>query len=303
MNERPILAIMYDFDHTLSPRDMQEYGFIPDLGMAADAFWAKCIGAMKKNQMDQILAYMFVMAEEAKGRLILNRNMLRELGKDVQLFDGVATWFQRVNDYAEKMGLQAEHYIISSGLKEIIEGTPIAHEFKEIYAASFCYDDHGVACWPAMAVNYTSKTQFIFRINKGVLDVTEHRQLNEFMPEDKRRVPFSNMIYIGDGLTDVPSMKLTKVNGGHSIAVWQEDKAMVNEMLLAGRVDFVVKADYSEGSEMEKTVFTVIDQIAASSRVTRLNLQAADRARREVREKGEVRWEVAQMGQDDCRPC
>ena len=221
MEKTPILAIMYDFDHTLSPRDMQEYGFIPDLGMEADVFWNKCLKAMKRNQMDQILAYMYMMLEEAKGKLIVNRNMLRALGKDVQLFDGVSDWFARVNEYARSRGLQPEHYIISSGLKEIIEGTPIAKEFKEIYAASFCYDEHGVACWPAMAVNYTSKTQFLFRVNKGVLDVTEHRALNEFMPEEKRRVPFSNMIYVGDGLTDVPSMKLTKLNGGHSIAVWQ----------------------------------------------------------------------------------
>ena len=143
MEKRPILAIMYDFDHTLSPRDMQEYGFIPDLGMEADAFWHKCVTAMKQNQMDQILAYMYMMLEEAKGKLIVNRSMLRALGKDVQLFDGVSDWFARVNDYAESKGLVPEHYIISSGLKEIIEGTPIAKEFKEIYAASFCYDEHG----------------------------------------------------------------------------------------------------------------------------------------------------------------
>ena len=155
MEKTPILAIMYDFDHTLSPRDMQEYGFIPDLGMEADVFWNKCLKAMKRNQMDQILAYMYMMLEEAKGKLIVNRNMLRALGKDVQLFDGVSDWFARVNEYARSRGLQPEHYIISSGLKEIIEGTPIAEEFKEIYAASFCYDEHGVACWPAMAVNYT----------------------------------------------------------------------------------------------------------------------------------------------------
>ena len=280
MEKTPILAIMYDFDHTLSPRDMQEYGFIPDLGMEADAFWHKCVTAMKQNQMDQILAYMYMMLEEAKGKLIVNRSMLRALGKDVQLFDGVSDWFARVNDYAESKGLVPEHYIISSGLKEIIEGTPIAKEFKEIYAASFCYDEHGVACWPAMAVNYTSKTQFLFRVNKGVLDVTEHRALNEFMPEEKRRVPFSNMIYIGDGLTDVPSMKLTKLNGGHSIAVWQENEGVSNEMLLEGRVDFVVKADYSKGSEMEKTVFAVIDQIAASAKTAQMHVDACDRAKR-----------------------
>ena len=280
MEKRPILAIMYDFDHTLSPRDMQEYGFIPDLGMEADAFWHKCVTAMKQNQMDQILAYMYMMLEEAKGKLIVNRSMLRALGKDVQLFDGVSDWFARVNDYAESKGLVPEHYIISSGLKEIIEGTPIAKEFKEIYAASFCYDEHGVACWPAMAVNYTSKTQFLFRVNKGVLDVTEHRALNEFMPEEKRRVPFSNMIYVGDGLTDVPSMKLTKLNGGHSIAVWQENEGVSNEMLLEGRVDFAVKADYSKGSEMEKTVFAVIDQIAASAKTAQMHVDACDRAKR-----------------------
>ena len=279
MEKTPILAIMYDFDHTLSPRDMQEYGFIPDLGMEADAFWHKCVTAMKQNQMDQILAYMYMMLEEAKGKLIVNRNMLRALGQDVQLFDGVSDWFARVNAYAEEKGLTPEHYIISSGLKEIIEGTPIAKEFKEIYAASFCYDEHGVACWPAMAVNYTSKTQFLFRVNKGVLDVTEHRALNEFMPEEKRRVPFSNMIYIGDGLTDVPSMKLTKLNGGHSIAVWQEDERISNEMLLEGRVDFAVKADYSQGSEMEKTVFAIIDQIAASAKTAQMHVQACDRAK------------------------
>ena len=280
MEKTPILAIMYDFDHTLSPRDMQEYGFIPDLGMEADAFWHKCVTAMKQNQMDQILAYMYMMLEEAKGKLIVNRSMLRALGKDVQLFDGVSDWFARVNDYAESKGLVPEHYIISSGLKEIIEGTPIAKEFKEIYAASFCYDEHGVACWPAMAVNYTSKTQFLFRVNKGVLDVTEHRALNEFMPEEKRRVPFSNMIYVGDGLTDVPSMKLTKLNGGHSIAVWQENEGVSNEMLLEGRVDFAVKADYSRGSEMEKTVFAVIDQIAASAKTAQMHVDACDRAKR-----------------------
>ena len=280
MEKTPILAIMYDFDHTLSPRDMQEYGFIPDLGMEADAFWHKCVTAMKQNQMDQILAYMYMMLEEAKGKLIVNRSMLRALGKDVQLFDGVSDWFARVNEYARSRGLQPEHYIISSGLKEIIEGTPIAKEFKEIYAASFCYDEHGVACWPAMAVNYTSKTQFLFRVNKGVLDVTEHRALNEFMPEEKRRVPFSNMIYVGDGLTDVPSMKLTKLNGGHSIAVWQENEGVSNEMLLEGRVDFAVKADYSKGSEMEKTVFAVIDQIAASAKTAQMHVDACDRAKR-----------------------
>ena len=171
-----------------------------------------------------------------------------------------------------------EHYIISSGLREIIEGTPIAPEFKEIYAASFCYDEDGVPIWPAMAVNYTSKTQFLFRINKGVPDVTENRGLNEYMPEDLRRVPFRNMIYIGDGLTDVPCMKLTKVNGGHFIAVYQTDRGEADDMIRHGRVDYVVPADYSKGSELEQAVFEVVDQVAAMAKTARRHMAHYDAA-------------------------
>ena len=278
MKKKPIIALMYDFDHTLSPRDMQEYGFIPGLGMEAGEFWADCIKLAKRHQMDQILAYMYNMIEKSEGKQVVTRDSLRALGKSVKLFNGVATWFKRVNEYANSRGLTPEHYIISSGLKEIIEGTTIAHEFKEIYAASFCYNEKGIPFWPAMAVNYTSKTQFLFRINKGILDTNENKTINEYMPEDLRRVPFRNMIYVGDGMTDVPSMKLTKVNGGHSIAVYQEEKSGADRMLLDGRVDYVVKADYSKGSEMEKTVFEIIDQIAAVSKALGRHIEHVDRA-------------------------
>jgi 2-hydroxy-3-keto-5-methylthiopentenyl-1-phosphate phosphatase len=278
MGDKPILALMYDFDRTLSPRDMQEYAFIPGLGMNPGDFWTECNAVMREHGMDSILAYMLVMLEKSKGKQLVTYDTLRELGTSVKLFPGVKTWFHRVNTYAEKKGLQAEHYIISSGLKEIIAGTPIASEFKEIYAASFCYDGNGVPFWPAMAVNYTSKTQFLFRINKGVLDVTENKGLNEFMPENRRRVPFRNMIYIGDGLTDVPCMKLTKTNGGHSIAVYQENKREADDMILNSRVDFVVKADYSKGSEMECTVFEVIDKVAAAAKVARHHMNHYDEA-------------------------
>ncbi|MCI2058772.1 MAG: haloacid dehalogenase-like hydrolase [Oscillibacter sp.] len=285
MSNQPILALMYDFDHTLSPRDMQEYAFIPSLGMESGAFWDACGEAMRSHNMDQILAYMYVMLEKAAGKQLVTHDTLRELGRGVQLFPGVKTWFRRVNAYAEKQGLVPEHYIISSGLKEIIEGTAIAGEFREIYAAAFCYDGRGVPVWPAMAVNYTSKTQFLFRINKGVLDVGENRGLNEYMPEDRRRVPFRNMIYIGDGLTDVPCMKLTKVNGGHSIAVYQEDRREADDMIRHGRIDCVVRADYSRGSELEQTVFEIIDQVAATARTMRRCMEHSDRARRELEEQ------------------
>ena len=268
MQEKPILAMMYDFDKTLSPKDMQEYGFIPGIKMQAADFWEKCSRTMKENNMDAILAYMFVMCQEAKGKMLFTRDTLRALGRDVILFKGVETWFNRINKYAEKNGMQAKHYIISSGLKEIIEGTVIAESFEKIYAAEFCYDGHGEPCWPAMAVNFTSKTQFLFRINKGVPEVTDNDALNEYMPEDKRAVPFRNMIYIGDGLTDVPCMKLVKVNGGYSIAVYQAGKRnKVKDLIKDQRVNFIEPTDYSENSQLDIIVKDIIRNMASVERL------------------------------------
>ncbi len=280
---KPVAAILYDFDRTLSPKNMQEYAFIPGVDMSAGDFWAKCAALEKRQNMDQILAYMRVMVLEAHGKMLLTRKEFNKLGESVGFFPGVKTWFSRVNSYAESLGLQAEHYIVSSGLKEIIEGTEIAHEFREIYAAAFCYDEADVAVWPAMAVNYTSKTQFLYRVNKGILDVTEHAGLNEFVPEDERPVPFRNMIYIGDGLTDVPCMKLVKANGGHSIAVYQENtRKTADSMLLDGRVDYVLPADYSKGRSLEKAVFLTLDQIAAQDRTVSLHLEHRKQAKKGV---------------------
>jgi hypothetical protein len=279
MPDKPIIALMYDFDKTLSPRDMQEYAFIPDIKMTPEAFWDECNRNMRDNNMDQILAYMFVMVKKAKGKMLLTRDTLHDLGREVVLFDGVKSWFKRVNAYAEAHGMKAEHYIISSGLKEIIEGTPIAHEFERIYAAEYCYDDDNVPVWPAMAVNYTSKTQFLYRINKGVLDVTENDGLNEYMPEDKRRVPFRNMVYIGDGMTDVPCMRIVRNNGGHSIAVYQEEKCEVNDLLLHGRVDFALKANYAKNSEIEKAVFAIIDMAEKVNITVNMHVQSIEQAR------------------------
>lgn len=295
MNEnRPIFAMLYDFDKTLSPRDMQEYGFIPGIKMQPEEFWAKCNEMMLRNNMDQILAYMFVMCQEAKGKLVFTRETLQALGRDVVLFDGVRTWFKRINDYAAKRGMAAKHYIISSGLKEIIEGTPIAKEIDGIFAAEFCYDGHGEPCWPAMAVNFTSKTQFLYRINKGVMDVTDNKSLNEYMPEDKRPVPFRNMVYIGDGLTDVPCMKLVRANGGHSIAVYRESKSTVNSLILQGRVDQVLKADYSKASELERAVFAYIDEASARANSIRLHLESLEQATAEMEQEKRREWEATE---------
>lgn len=266
MENRPKFALMYDFDRTLSPKNMQEYAFIPGLGMDPAGFWKKCDLAAEKYGMDDILAYMHVMLEESQGVQLVTKNTLRAIGAEVELFPGVDSWFDRVNAKAEACGLEAEHYIISSGLREIIEGTSIADRFTGIFASSFCFNDRGVPFWPAEAVNYTSKTQFLFRINKGVTDPSD-RRLNEYMPEEDRRVPFSNMVYIGDGMTDVPCMKLTRVNGGHSVAVYSGDRGLVEKLLRDGRIDFGVPADYMPQSPLENAVFRIIEHVSAKEKL------------------------------------
>lgn len=284
MPKRPLVALMYDFDKTLSPRDMQEYSFIPALNMEASDFWDKCAVLTKKHNMDQILSYMFVMLQEAeKSGMYLNKNEFRNLGKAVQLFDGVETWFKRINQYGESIGLQVEHYILSSGLKEIIEATKIAKEFKKIYASEYCYNEYEEPIWPAMAVNYTSKTQFLFRINKGVLEVTENDELNASMAEENKRISFKNMIYIGDGFTDVPCMKLVKSNGGHSIAVYQNNaKDVANNMILNNRVDFVLPTDYTENSPLQSAVCAILDEIRSDENIQAIHMAHVKAAQDEI---------------------
>ena len=277
----PIVALIYDFDKTLSPRDMEEYSFMPAIGVEPDAFWGMCAEFSREHQMDGILTYMYMMKKMSGGKLELTRQKLRELGRDVALFPGVDTWFDRINAIGKACGVLVEHYIISSGLTEIIRGSAIGGHFKAVFAASFCYDEDGRAAWPSTAVNYTSKTQYLFRINKGILDITNDRDLNAFTPEYMRRVPFSNMIYVGDGLTDVPCMKMTKQKGGYSIAVHAPGRTEIaDDMLLQGRVDFSVEADYSPGSEIEQVVAMLMRRIRASHELTLRHAEQVQRAHR-----------------------
>lgn len=269
--KKPIVALIYDFDKTLTDRDMQDYGFIPGLNMTPEDFWRECNGMAHEKKMDGILAMMFFMIEQARGKSVITADTLKALGKDVNYYPGVPEWFNIINDYGKEKGVVIEHYIISSGLKKIIEGTSIAFNFKEIFASDFVYDGYGVPYWPAIALNYTSKTQFLYRINKGIFDISEDEALNDTMDERRRRVPFSNMIYIGDGLTDVPSMKLTKLNGGHSIGVYAEKSEGVRKMMSAGRINFMAKADYGKDGELMKIVKRIIDMLAAENELNELS--------------------------------
>ncbi len=269
--EKPIIALIYDFDKTLTDRDMQDYAFIPSIGMECEDFWRECNNMAREQKMDGILAMMFYMIKRARGKTVLTADSLKKLGENVRYYKGVTEWFDLINKYGENKGVAIEHYIVSSGLKKIIEGTVIAGEFKQIFASDFVYDEDGVPYWPAIALNYTSKTQFLYRINKGIFDPSDSENLNDTMDERLRRVPFQNMIYIGDGFTDVPSMKLTKLNGGHSIGVFDKEPKAAEKMMAGGRINFMVKADYSEGSELHNIVRRIIDMLAAENELKKLS--------------------------------
>ncbi len=216
---------------------------------------------------------MYQMLTEAKmNRISLKRESFQEFGKNVELFDGVKEWFSLINEYGRSVGLDVKHYINSSGLKEMIEGTPIAKEFENIYASSFLYDIDGIAVWPAVAVDYTAKTQFIFKINKGIKEISDNRKINQYIPEDERPIPFSRMIYFGDGETDIPCMKMVKEHGGHSIAVYANNnkKATAQQLIRDNRVNFICRADYTEGKEMHMIVKRVLDKIKADYEFKRL---------------------------------
>ena len=267
--QRPIIAFLYDFDKTLCTTDMQNYAFIPGLGMTPAEFWAEANGFGRRHRMDGILAYMYIMLREAERRdRPFTREDLVEKGRGIELFPGVEDWFRRINAFGETQGVQVEHYVISSGLREIIEGSSISREFREIYASEFYYDQAGRPVWPKLAVNFTAKTQFVYRINKGVLDVSDDKTLNDSMPDDSKRVPFTNMIYMGDGLSDVPCMKMMRAYGGQAIAVYQAaNRSGVEELLAKRRVDYIFPADSREGTGLDETVKNIIRKMAITDRL------------------------------------
>ena len=267
---KPIIALLYDFDKTLCTQDMQNYAFIPSLGMQPAEFWYEANTFGREEHMDGILAYMYTMLRKSREKgLSFSRGDLVEIGRSIVLFPGVQDWFARINAFGESLGVEVEHYILSSGLREIIEGSGISHEFRKIYASEFYYDETGAPVWPKLDVNFTAKTQFVYRINKGVLDVANDKDLNASMPDDSKRVPFTNMIYVGDGLSDVPCMKMMRTYGGQAIAVYQpESRSAVEELLYRGRVDFIFPADYREDTELDRTVKNIIRKMAVTDLLT-----------------------------------
>ena len=264
------IAMVYDFDGTLSPQPMQEYTVLPKIGIETEAFWAKVHKEATETGSDPMLVYMRLMMEMLykNDDVRITREDFAAMAGHIQYFPGVEEWFPRINAYVKKRGGSAvniHHYIISAGQKEILEGVSIHKYFKQIYASEYHFNQYGIANFPKLLVTDTSKTQFLFRINKGKEAISE--SINEHMPEGDRPIPFANIIYIGDGMTDVPSMALTTKSGGHSLAVFNpklaKSKTTCVGLLDAGRVDFIAPADYRDGSKLARRVQLLLDSVIA----------------------------------------
>jgi hypothetical protein len=273
MNNKLIrIAIAYDFDGTLAPGNMQEHSFIPRLGLDKDEFWRESNAMAREHDMDDILAYMQLMLQKARERKIaVTRQALLDHGKEIIFFEGVETFFNSINQYAASKGVVIDHHIISSGVRDIIKGTSIAGYFKNIFASGYVFDRNDVAIWPALAINYTNKTQYLFRINKGIDNSYDNSLINKFVEEERRPIPFPKMIYIGDGETDVPAMKMIKMKGGTAIAVYDPRKTkelnkpsakeVCEDLIMQNRADYLAPADYSTDSKLYKILQNLINII------------------------------------------
>ncbi|MBR1575633.1 MAG: haloacid dehalogenase-like hydrolase [Bacteroidales bacterium] len=275
MARKPIIALVYDFDGTLSPGNMQEFGFIQTIGKTPEEFWQMSDNIAIGQDASNVLAYMKLMFDEAhKAGIRLSRTEFRRFGKHIRLFEGVREWFALVNTYGDSKGVKIEHYINSSGLKEIIEGSPIAHEFKHIFAGTFIYNEAGEAEWPGIAVDFTAKTQFLFKISKGIFSSRDNKRVNESISDEQKRIPFPHMIYFGDGQTDVPCMKIVNMFGGNSVAVYNPcdeiGKGVAMKLKRQGRVNFITPAVYTRDSRTFQVVCAIIDKIKAEWDLQRL---------------------------------
>ena len=269
---------MYDFDKTLSTTDMQNYSFIPNLGLTPEEFWGATGDFSARTGVERILSYMFMMIKESKDKNIkLTKEYLRECGKNIEFYPGVETWFERINKYGEEHGVEVQHFLVSSGTKEIVEGCKIYPFFKKAWGCEYYYDENGEPIWPKLAINYTQKTQFMFRIAKGVDDDGDDTSVNTKVA--KLKIPYENMIYCGDGMTDIACMTLVQKNRGTSIAIYPDKskKASVDQLYKDKRVNLVALANYEENSDIDRAVKLVIEKISVQTQMIELENELADK--------------------------
>ncbi len=267
-----ILAIVYDFDHTLSPHYMQDHTILRRAGVDPSEFWLSCTTLIKERGYDQELAYMKRMLDYDGIRKLSNAD-LQAMGPDLTFFPGVPDFFEELNAivqqtrYAE-WDIHLEHYVVSSGLKAILDGSNIAKHVKAIFGCEFD-EDQGHIHFPKRTISHTQKTQFLFRVNKGLINLDQ--DVNDHMPEEARRVPFGHMIYVGDGPTDVPCFTVIKKNGGLAVAVYNPHdttrksfKKCYDLAHHADRVHFMAPADYQTGSQLRLILEQHLTEMADS---------------------------------------
>lgn len=291
---QPILAVCYDFDYTLSPQNMQD-GYISSLGADVAEFWKKSNDFAKDNNMDSNSAYMYLMLDLARGKIVLNRENLAAYGSSIELYPGVTEWFDRINAYGRLHGITVEHYILSSGLREMIDGTSIRKHFRAVFASSYYYNDRGEPKWPAQVINYTNKTQFLFRIEKDILDVNS-MEVNKHYEEGEVRVPFRNIVYMGDSRTDIPCMKLVNSMGGHSIGIYENgQKKEVYDLVKDQRIRYFAEADYREGSRLDTLLKAIIEKTESYEKLENLHLEDMREYKKDRFERRELRFERADL--------
>lgn len=278
-----VIALVYDFDGTLTPQPMQEYTVLPEIGIKKGKdFWKAVAKEARQTGGEEIVTYMRLMIEKSREKhYAVTPDVLKSLAPKIQYYPGVADFFPRINAYVKTLDADIElrHYVLSAGLKEIIRGTSIAECFYRIFASEYHYDEYGQAVFPKVIVNDTLKTQFIFRINKGKEAL--HENINVHMPPAIRPVPFQNILYLGDGLTDVPCMTVIRKNGGYALAVYEPAAAKglktCKELLKAGRVDFIAQADYRENKEIDRLVKLLLNNIVEGIRYARESFAQSNR--------------------------
>jgi haloacid dehalogenase-like hydrolase len=275
------IGIVYDYDQTLSPAYMQDDVIFPAFGIHAEKFWRRCAELVQEQGYDQELAYMKSLLDYLAVDRPTNKQ-LQELGANMSLYRGLPEMFDEFQEglltpEQVETGIRVEHYVVSSGLKVLIEGSRIRPYLRAVFGCEYAEDAEGRITFPKRVISHTQKTQYLFRINKGLLDMSQ--DVNDHMPDDVRPIPFRNMIYIGDGPTDVPCFTIMKKNGGHAIAVYNPDdperasfRKCFDLATRAERVRHIAPADYRRNSHLrlllEEMVREIVDRVLAERKAS-----------------------------------